>query len=262
MLKTRAIAGYGWIRDLPDHRDYAYEAPLVQLGALPEKCDLRAQCPAVYDQGHCGCCTGNAISAAFAYAQTKEGLPTFAPSRLFIYYNERTIEGTNASDAGGQIRDGMKVLHTEGVCSEATWPYDLGQLTADPPAAAYAEADLHRATSFHRLRQTAEQLKGCLASGFPFVFGFAVYQSFETPAVAATGQAPMPAPTESLVCGHAVMAVGYEDSTQQLILRNSWGPGWGDAGYFYLPYAYALNESLAGDFWTVRTVERAREETV
>jgi C1A family cysteine protease len=97
-------------------------------------------------------------------------------------------------------------------------------------------------------------MKGCLASGYPFVFGFTVYESFESAAVANSGHAPMPAPSERAIGGHAVMAVGYEDANQWFLVRNSWGRGWGLAGYFTLPYAYLIQSGLSSDFWTIRIV--------
>jgi C1A family cysteine protease len=107
---------------------------------------------------------------------------------------------------------------------------------------------------YQRLVPTLNQLKGCLASGYPFVFGFTVYDSFESPAVAKSSHAPMPAPGEAVIGGHAVMAVGFDDSKQWFIVRNSWGTTWGLKGYFTLPYAYVTDPHLADDFWTIRLV--------
>ena len=97
-------------------------------------------------------------------------------------------------------------------------------------------------------------MKGCLAQGYPFVLGFSVYESFESPQVVRTGIAQMPAAGEQLLGGHAVLAVGYDDSAQRFVVRNSWGAGWGMKGYFTLPYAYLLDGNLSDDFWTVRQV--------
>jgi C1A family cysteine protease len=102
--------------------------------------------------------------------------------------------------------------------------------------------------------QDLNQMKGCLASGYPFVFGFTVYKSFEDDAVAQSGHAPMPAAGEQVLGGHAVSAVGYDDAQQWFICRNSWGTGWGMQGYFTLPYAYLTQASLSDDFWTIRLV--------
>lgn len=247
---------YGWRPDLPDHRDYLYAAPFEQQEQLPSSVDLRPTCPPVYDQGHLGSCTANAIAAALEFDQMKEQLtPVFAPSRLFIYYNERSLEGTVNADSGAMIRDGMKTVGAQGVCSEDEWPYDITKFEDKPGDACYQDALQHRAIIYKRLVQDLGQMKGCLASGYPFVFGFTVYQSFESPDVAKTGQAQMPQPGESSLGGHAVMAVGYDDAQQRFIIRNSWGPTWGMSGYFTLPYAYLAQRNLASDFWTARVVQ-------
>ena len=260
-----SIARYGWIRDLPDQRDHLYAAPPALLPALPPLVDLRPKCPPVYDQGQIGSCTANAIGAAHEFTQIVEGLPgpsPFTPSRLFIYYNERAMEGTVSSDSGAQIRDGIKSIAKLGVCREdPTWPYDAdpfppnNRLTVKPPDAAYTEAQAYVAIQYQRVSQILNQMKGCLASGYPFVFGFTVYESFESQPVAQTGVVPMPAPKEQVLGGHAVLAVGYDDSRQCFIVRNSWGPGWGMLGYCYMPYLYLTDHNLASDFWTVRLVK-------
>ena len=247
------IQRYGWIHDLPDQRDHLYAAPAQVLGVLPASVDLRPQCPPVYDQGQLGSCTANAIGAAIQFLEMKEQLPNvFTPSRLFIYYNERVMEGTVDSDSGAQIRDGIKSVSKDGSCAEEMWPYDITKFRTKPDAKCYAEAAKHKVIQYQRLTQNLQQMKGCLASGFPFVFGFTVYESFESPEVAKTGHAPLPGPTEQAIGGHAVMAVGYDDSQQTFLVRNSWGTGWGMQGYFTLPCAYLSQPSLSSDFWTIR----------
>jgi C1A family cysteine protease len=186
----------------------------------------------------------------------KQSLPNvFVPSRLFIYYNERVIEGTVGSDSGGQLRDGIKSIAKQGVCPETEWPYVITQFATKPPAQSFTDALQNTAVSYQRVAQSLSQFKGCLASGYPFVFGFTVYESFESPAVAQSGNAPLPASGEKSLGGHAVLAVGYDDTAQQFIVRNSWGPAWGQAGYFTLPYAYLTDPGLASDFWTIRLVK-------
>jgi C1A family cysteine protease len=254
MTEPRTIAHYGWIPDLPDQRDHIYAAPPQFLSALPPSTDLRLQCPAVYDQGNLGSCTSNAIGAAIEFDRLKQNLTDFVPSRLFIYYNERVIEGSVSSDSGAQLRDGIKTVASQGVCPEPDWPYDITKFTQKPSAKAYSDALGCRAVSYQSLVQDVNQMKGCLASGYPFVFGFTVYTSFETPAVAQSGHAPMPSPSERAVGGHAVVAVGYEDANQWFVVRNSWGGSWGMAGYFTLPYAYLIQSGLSSDFWTIRIV--------
>jgi C1A family cysteine protease len=254
MTEPRKIARYGWIPDLPDERDHLYAAPPPVLAALPPSTDLRPQCPAVYDQGQLGSCTANAIGAAIEFDRMKQNLQDFVPSRLFIYYNERVIEGTVNLDGGAQLRDGIKSVASQGVCPETDWPYDVSKFAQKPSAQAYSDALMDKAVSYQSLVPDLNQMKGCLASGYPFILGFTVYESFEGAQVAQTGHAPMPAPGERAIGGHAVMAVGYEDAHQWFIVRNSWGPRWGMAGYFTMPYAYFIQPGLSSDFWTIRLV--------
>jgi C1A family cysteine protease len=247
---------YGWIPDLPDQRDHVYAAPPKVLAVLPKKADLRPKCPPVLDQGELGSCTANAIANAFRFDEMKQKVAKpMAPSRLFIYYNERAMEGTIHSDAGAQIRDGIKSVVKQGVCPETEWPYDIAKFAQKPPAKAFKDALKHQALSYQRLIQSLSQMKGCLAAGYPFVFGFSVYESFESQSVAKTGKVPIPGPTEKSLGGHAVLAVGYDDADQHVTVMNSWSAKWGDKGCFYLPYAYINDGNLAADFWTVRIVE-------
>jgi C1A family cysteine protease len=260
----RRIGRYGWRPDLPDHRDFLYAAPPT-AAALPTKVDLRPQCPPVYDQGQLGSCTANAIAGAIEFDQKRQKLPEFTPSRLFVYYIERVLEGASpAVDGGAQIRDGIKAVAAQGACKETSWPYDdhntdptpcpKCKFARKPTPKCFTEAKQHLIKVYQRLNPAViGGLKGCLAAGYPFVFGFTVYESFESPQVAKTGIVPMPVPKEKAVGGHAVMAVGYDDSAQQFIVRNSWGDGWGMQGYFMMPYAYATNTNLADDFWTIQT---------
>src|SRR5579871_4434087 len=245
---ARNYSRYGWIPDLPDARDAVYELP-KKLGSLPPSVDLRSGCPAVYDQGDLGSCTANAIGAAIEFDQRKQKLAPFTPSRLFIYYNERVIEGTVSSDSGAQIRDGVKSVNQQGAPPEdPDWPYDITKFAKKPPKKAYTDAAKHESILYQRLILTLGQLKGCLASGSPSVFGFVVYESFESPQVASSGEAPLPQAGEKQLGGHAVLAVGYDDSQERFIVRNSWGPGWGMEGYFTLPYPYLLQATLSSDF--------------
>jgi C1A family cysteine protease len=245
---------YGWIPDVPDQRDLLYSAVRPAAIALPPHIDLRPTCPSVEDQGNLGSCTGNALAGAIEFLERKDRVLFVDASRLFIYYNERVMEGTVKSDSGAMIRDGIKTLKNLGVCSETRWPYIISKFAVKPGTACYHEALNRQITSYHRI-MTLDEMRACLAEGFPFVFGFTVYESFESQAVAQTGIVPMPQPTERTLGGHAVLAVGYDDGQRRFIVRNSWGPGWGQKGYFTIPYEYLANRNLADDLWTIRRGE-------
>jgi len=249
------LAHYGWVHDIPDQRDLLYAPPPAISAALPAKVDLRPQCPPPYDQGQLGSCTANAIAGALQFLEGKEGASSpVMPSRLFIYYNERALEGTTASDSGAQIRDGIKTVAREGYCPESEWPYRIADFASKPSAHCYADALKDRVSQYLRLNPALVPLQTCLASGFPFVFGFSVYESFESSEVADTGVANLPGPGEQLVGGHAVVAVGYDRAAGRFLLRNSWGAGWGMEGYFTMPFQYLTDPMLAADFWTIRKV--------
>jgi len=246
---------YGWSPQLPDQRDVLFSAGAEHLAALPSKVDLRHSCPTICDQGALGSCTANAIAGAVQFDLMKQQLPVFTPSRLFIYFNERVMEHSVASDSGARIRDGIKAVSKQGVCSETVWPYDVARFAEKPPVAAYQEALGQRALQYQTVLRRITQMKGCLAAGFPFVFGFTVYTAFESKVVERTGVVDLPHGGEKLLGGHAVLAVGYDDATQRFIVRNSWGEKWGQAGYFTMPYAYLLSADLASDFWTIRMMQ-------
>lgn len=263
----RKIARYGWKPDLPDQRDYSYAVSAGVMQTIPPLVDLRSQCPAVHNQGQIGSCTANAIAGALEFDMMKQNpSSSFTPSRLFIYYNERSIEGTVGSDSGAYIRDGIKSVASLGDCPESEWTYDAtpplpgnvfapgAKAATQPYPQCYTDAVQHKALTYMSIDQNLADMKGCLASGYPFVFGFTVYESFESQQVAQSGVLSMPAAGETIVGGHAVLAVGYDDSKNAFIIRNSWGDGWGLAGYFYMPYAYLLDNNLSDDFWTIRTV--------
>jgi C1A family cysteine protease len=244
----------GWIPDLPDHRDYMYGTLHAPPPSLPQTVDLRHSCSAIEDQGRLGSCTANALVGNLEFLEKKDGV-TFADlSRLFIYYNERVIIHTVKEDSGAMLRDGIKTLAKQGVCTEKKWPYAISKFTAKPTAACYREALDHQITSYQRIL-TLDEMLGCLADGYPFVFGFTVYESFESPQTASTGVAEMPTPTERALGGHAVLAVGYDRTAQRFICRNSWGTQWGQKGYFTMPFTYLTNRNLSDDFWTVRRAE-------
>lgn len=246
---------FGWKRDLPDHRDHLFAAPPQLLTKLPPLIDLRPLCPPVYDQLSLGSCTANAIAGAMEFDQMQQVKEHFTPSRLFIYYNERAIEDTVNSDAGASIRDGIKSVSKQGACKETTWTYNITKFKKKPSAAAYKEALKYKAVTYQRVTQSMSQMKGCLAAGHPFVFGFTIYDSFVMDATAKNADMPMPGAREGAQGGHAVLCVGYDDKTQRFTILNSWGESFGKKGCFTLPYAYLTSHDLSADFWVIQQVQ-------
>lgn len=236
---------YTWQPDLPDQRDFLYRAPAFQ--PLPHVVDLRPQCSPVKDQAQLGSCTANALAGAMEFIH-HDKTPL---SRLFIYYNERNIEGTVNTDSGAMLRDGVKSLAKFGVCPESEEPYDISVFTGKPSPQNYTDALPLKISSYMRLSML-QDMQECLAEGFPFVFGMTVYESFESDSVARTGVVNMPSRQERVLGGHAVECVGYDTSTGRFLVRNSWGTSWGMAGYFTIPFAYLKNRALTDDFWTIR----------
>ena len=223
----------------------------------------------VFDQGTLGSCTANAIAAAIEFeVRSPDFTPdssgdttseTFVPSRLFIYYNEREREGTIDKDAGAQIKDGIRSVQRIGFCSEKDWPYQVDNFNVHPPPACYESTRL--VTGAHRLfPQDLSEIKKAIATGYPVVFGVAVYETFLQ---SQDGNIPMPdTMSEELKGGHAILAVAYDDLTMQVTFRNSWGAEWGDAGYGKLPYSYFSKRTLANSMWVIKSVENSASALV
>ena len=223
--------------------------------------------PPVYDQGSLGSCTTQALCGLNGYIQ-----PNFNGSRLFLYYCERVLEQTTNTDSGAALFDGIQSLQKNGVCLERMWPYITSKFAEKPPESCFQNALLHQALKTLKMQNinssNLSAMKNCLVyglrgpsspfglpKGLPFVIGFQVYESFESAQVARTGIVPMPKPGEQCLGGHAVCVVGFDDSKQWFIYRNSWSNQWGIGDYFYMPYAYFINHKLASDAWTIILME-------
>lgn len=244
--------GLGWRPDLPDHRDLRLSLPVKTN--LPAGIDLRPQMPNVYDQGELGSCTAQAIAANIQFAakrQLGELLRNQCPSRLFIYYNERWLEGSIPVDAGAYIRDGIKSLERWGMVQERFWPYHPHRFAEAPPADVYKRAAMELVKEYARVNQDVQSLKTCLATKGPVIFGFSVFESFMSEETAKTGLVTMPKSDEASMGGHAVLLVGYEESKKHFIVRNSWGKDWGKKGYCFMPYDYVSDPNLSDDFWHI-----------
>lgn len=221
---------------------------MPRQGPRAPKVDLRPKCPPVYDQGEIGACTAFAIAKGLReFKQTQRGGEPVPQSALWFYYEERALAGTTKEDSGATIADGMKVLTRKGSAPERCWPYHEAKFAVKPPAQAYAEAPKWKLAKAYHL-MGLEDVKTSIANGHPVAMGFACYPSFDR--IGDDGKMPMPGRGERPDGGHAALAVGYDDARKVLIVRNSYGKRWGDAGHFYMPYAFAADRAQVDEYWT------------
>jgi C1A family cysteine protease len=215
------------------------QAPL----ALPASYQIPVPFPA-YDQGPIGSCVANATAAAYRI-QESPALQT--PSRMFIYTAGKEREGY-LSGSGMVLDDGLECLNLLGVCPETVWPYDVRKETTKPSAAAYTAAKPYKIKGWGQVAHTLNSVKRILLNNIPVLIGILVYESFEGSLVA--GQIPMPNKArESVLGGHCMCVVGYDDSKASVLALNSWGPNWGVAGgKCWLPYDYLMDGTLTDEF--------------
>lgn len=250
-------ARLGHIRGIKRDTDYRFghqnfETPTERIFSLRETGGL----PSVLDQGELGSCTANGMANCLRVCEMRESGSdeVMMPSRLFVYYYSRELEGNVDTDSGAEIRDVVKVVNTRGACDELEWPYDISQFTVEPTEECREHAKAHRAVQYERVDQTLEALKTAIRTGFPVVFGFVVYESMETPEVGKTGVIPMPSGRDKAVGGHCVILTGWDDNKRLFQIMNSWSDKWGDSGFGYLSYDYILTDYLASDFWRITYV--------
>ena len=241
-------------RDTPDSRDFLLEKHFkFKSFNLPKWVDLRRNsgCPEILHQGQLGSCTACGSSNALRFILRKNGEKEFQPSRLFIYYFTRAIEGTIKEDTGVEIRNVMKAIKRNGVCSEIELPYDINNFTNKPSEHLIESAKKdHYEIKYYSVKNKTRSIKTALCNGFPVIFGFEVYSSFESEEVSLTGIVPMPdLEKEDFLGGHCVVIYGYRDSSNTFICMNSWGKSWGEKGFFYLPYEYVSKYGY--DLWTI-----------
>ena len=265
--------GMGYLRDLPDIRDYHADTDSIRkilksskplkeaVKAAPAAIDLREWCSPIEDQKSIGSCTAHAGIGMLEYYQRRAFGKHIDASRLFLYKVTRNLLGWNG-DTGAYLRDTMKALVLCGVPPEQYWPYDIAKYDEEPSAFLYALGDNYEAVKYYRLDPAGttrahrlEAIKANLAAGLPSMFGFTVYSSIPASGDG-KGEIPYPTTGDTVQGGHAVLAVGYDDARKigttkgALLIRNSWGTAWGAAGYGWLPYAYVL-KGLANDFWSL-----------
>jgi C1A family cysteine protease len=241
-------------RDKPDSRDFLFEKHFkLKSFLLPKWIDLRRNsgCPDILHQETLGSCTACGSSNALRFILRKNGEKEFQPSRLFIYYFTRVIEDTVNEDTGGEIRNALKAIKRNGVCSEIDLPYDVNKFTNKPSEYLIESAKNNKDSfKYYSVRNKTRTIKNALCNGFPVIFGFELYSSFESEEVASTGIVPMPdIYKEDFLGGHCAVIYGYRDSSKTFICMNSWGKSWGEKGFFYLPYEYVSKHGY--DLWTI-----------
>ncbi len=201
--------------------------------------DLKPLFPPIPRERHdIPCDTAAAIVAILQYED-----PQWTGSKLFLYYNERVVEGCERSDLGRLLGDGVRALARQGVCSESAWPFRTDQVDVQPSNACYQEAEASRAWAIYSLPNDMESMKHCLAAGWPFLVGVAVYPSWDAPR-ASREVIPWPAAGEVSLGGTAAVCVGYDDRLGVWRMR-------GRRGYFTLPYRYLLDSSMSTELWVV-----------
>lgn len=263
----------GWIPDFPDLRDYTPVHAKVKLltakfkeKALPPTADLRKWCSPIEDQRDLGSCTAHAIEGVVEYFENKSFGKFINASRLFLYKTTRNLMHLSG-DTGATLKSSLGALVLFGMPPEEYCPYDTEKFDDEPASFCYAFGQNYRCISYFRhdpaditTPQVLESVKKYLSEGIPSVFGFSVYSSINQ--ADADGKIPYPGDNENLLGGHAIAAVGYDDdmeitnlqtglkTTGALLIRNSWGEGWGEKGYGWMPYEYVL-KGLAQDWWSV-----------
>lgn len=228
-------------RDRYDGRDLHFSAAV----ALPDHVDQRQASDRILDQGQLGSCVLNARSAMIEGKQ-----PGFWDSRLAGYYWTRVLEHSTRTDAGCEPRDALKSLTKTGAAPEKDWPYLISKFRQRPPAKAYADAKKDVAWKYERLAGL-DAVLAAFAAGHDVLFGLRLYPEFESDAVARTGKVPMPSSGEAEIGGHAMRGRGYtsRNGSRLIIVQNSWGAGWGDHGFCYLPFDYVADPRLCSDAW-------------
>ncbi len=261
-------SGLGWLPSLPDFRDHTPDtAPadelLSQLGEAgsaaagrPASVDLREYFLDVDDQLSLNASSAHACASLVEYFERRANGRLLRPSRLFLYQNALRLAGVQG-DCGAELRTTLKAMVLCGSTPERYWPYELERFGQMPDAFLYSFVEPYRALRYVRLDgrkasggETLKCVKAFLAAGFPAAFGFPVPNS-----LSADADIPYRPTFDSIRGGQAVIAVGYDDlwlrgSRGALLVRSSWGPGWGQSGYGWLPYAF-VEEKFAVDFWTL-----------
>jgi C1A family cysteine protease len=215
-----------------------------------KKVDLRQFDSPIANQGQLGACTAFAVVKGLReFLLIRDHKPLVPLSPLFLYYQERKFEGTVGTDSGARLSSGMKVLQDVGTSPEDIWPYVIANYAIEPVPLAMAAATQYRVSGIKPL-DGLKEIKAELDKQNAVVFAMTVYQSFARPV---NGVIPVPdTRNEKILGGHALECVGYDDFKGWLIMKNSWGPDWGDHGYFYMPYDI-FDLGIVRDAWAATT---------
>jgi len=247
--------GLGWLKDDLDFRDHWAKVSPLKID-MPSAIDLRNKMPPIWNQGSLGSCTAQAVCALVQFTEIEQlGLGRL-PSRRYVYFNTRALQGNTKDDTGASIRNSIKALFQQGACREALCKYSVQDFAVKPSGDAYKDGRAKALPngSYQRVDQTLDDLKEQLANDNPIAFGFAVYSSFMSSAVKNSGIVPMPKRSESRQGGHAVVLAGYDDARRMFLVRNSWGTNWGQKGYCWMPYEFVTSREISSDFWTITKV--------
>lgn len=223
----------------PDTRDWVYS---TARQTLRESVDLREWDTRIEDQKTLGSCVGHAIAGAYEMMLKRSYPSKFVElSSLYVYYNARIDERLTELDAGASIRSGLEGVRRYGICTEELWPYDVNKFNVRPGVEAYEDGRRRTLENYRRLFGIPEIISA-LNNNRPVVIGFTVYlKFFDLDQENSVVQFPENRFTEYFG-EHAVFLVGYDQQSQQLLAKNSFGPDWGDLGYFWIPYDYAKSE--------------------
>jgi len=255
---------YGYVKDTPDHRDFGV-GRFPFLGAVEPQATNGPLLGPVLNQGQQGSCTAHADAANREFLHWKEyanqGKP-YAPgadglySPAFLYFLERQVDAgwtggpflPDPGDVGSMGRTCCIVANKYGACLRTEMPYNDADFSTPPTDQQLADALTWKAGSYHRLL-TVDDMKSCIASGYCFMVGFTVYESFEN--IGSNGIWTPNKATEQVLGGHEVLAFAYDDSVNggSFGIRNSWGADWGASGNFWMRYTDAADPDVLQDAW-------------